>query len=72
MIQKIITYIIFIISFLGIMLSLGLIFTGLQPCSGDGYMIHLLLLIGVPILVISVVILYLVYKEIKEKYNPFL
>jgi hypothetical protein len=72
MIQKIITYTIFIISFLGIVLSLFLIFTGLQPCSGDGCMIHILLLIGIPILVISGVILYLAYKKIKEKYNPFL
>ncbi|KXX66721.1 hypothetical protein AVL50_30685 [Flammeovirga sp. SJP92] len=52
-----------ILSGIVIMFSLILIILGNQPCSGDCCMIHLLYIIGFPMLILSGIIFYFTMKK---------
>lgn len=58
-----------LISFVGIVSSITLLIEGSQPCGGDGCLIHILLIIGVIMLLISAPIFFFTLRREVLRYK---
>lgn len=66
MLNKILSYIFFVISIIGIIYCFKLINEASQPCGSDGCLIHILFLIAIPGLIIFGLLFYFTLKNIRS------
>ena len=67
--MRIVFWVFYILTIIGLIFSVVLVIQGSLPCSGDGCMIQLLYIIGIPLLIIFGLLFFFMTKIIVKQWK---